>query len=219
MLKRVMPPAQTETALRSLVDLILKNNSSRFAVLLAESPSLASASFARGATRQDAEGSAFYLEVLGRYIYAGDTALHIAAASYRAAMASLLMQSGADIRARNRRGNEPLHAAAIGNPASPLWDPEAQEATIACLIEAGADPNAQNKDGATPLHLAVRSRCANAVQALLRRGADAAIKNRNGSTAVQLTLHTTGASGSGSPEAKAHNREIIRLLRGQDGSC
>ena len=83
-----------------------------------------------------------------------------------------------------------------------------------CLIEAGADPNAQNMDGATPLHRAVRTRCAGAVRALLDHGADPAIRNKNGSTAMQLALHTTGRGGSGSPEAKAQQQEILLLLQG-----
>ena len=74
--------------------------------------------------------------------------------------------------ARNRRGAEPLHAAAAGMPGSPDWDPQAQAATIARLIAAGADPNASDQGGATPLHKAVRTRCAAAVKALIDGGAD-----------------------------------------------
>jgi hypothetical protein len=62
-------------------------------------------------------------------------------------MADKLIKAGANVRAKNRRGSEPLHAAAFGSPGSPRWDPAAQAATIASLIKAGADPNAQNMDG------------------------------------------------------------------------
>lgn len=41
-----------------------------------------------------------------------------------------------------RRGSEPLHAAVIGNPESPVWNPKAQREGILCLMHAGADPNA-----------------------------------------------------------------------------
>jgi len=125
-----------------------------------------------------------------------------------------LIRAGALPRSKNRRGTEPLHAAAAGGPGSPRWNPVAQAATIACLIEAGADPNAPNMDGATPLHRAVRARCADAVRTLLDHGADPSLRNKGGSTALQLALHTTGRSGSGSPEAKAQQREILRLLGG-----
>ena len=130
-------------------------------------------------------------------------------------MADKLIKAGANLRAKNRRGSEPLHAAAFGSPGSPRWDPAAQVATIVCLIEAGADPNAQNMDGATPLHRAVRTRCADAIKALLDHGADPTVRNKNGSTALQLALHTTGRSGSGSHEAKAQQKEILLLLQGR----
>jgi hypothetical protein len=53
------------------------------------------------------------------------------------------------------------------------------------------------------------------VQALLDHGADPAIRNKNGSTAIQLATRTTGRSGSGSPEAKAQQQEILLLLEGR----
>jgi hypothetical protein len=68
-------------------------------------------------------------------------------------------------------------------------------------------------DGATPLHRAVRTRCAEAVRALLDHGANPAIRNKNGSTALNLALHTTGRGGSGSPEAKAQQQAILLLLQ------
>jgi ankyrin repeat protein len=117
------------------------------------------------------------------------------------------------VRARNRRGAEPLHAAAVGSPVSPAWNPPAQAATIALLIEAGADPDAVDMDGVTPLHRAVRTRCAAAVAALLDGGADAARRNKGGSTPLRLAGLTTGRGGSGSPEAKAQQQEILRLLQ------
>jgi len=199
--------------LRRLVDAIVTNDSSLFSELLDGSPALASASFSEGATRQRPGPS--LLREIGHYIYSGDTALHFAAASYRHDMAGKLIKAGANLRAKNRRGAEPLHAAAFGNPTSPRWNPEAQAATIIGLIEAGADPNAQNMDGATPLHRAVRTRCAGAVRALLDHGADPKIRNKNGSTAMELALRTTGRGGSGSTEAKAQQREILLLLRGR----
>ena len=204
-----MDGVASEQALRRLVDSIVDGDNSRFSGLLSASPVLALARFSRGATRQD---PGYYIEALGQHIYVGDTALHFAAASYRHGFVLELIKAGANVRGRNRRGVEPIHAAAVGSPGSPMWHPEAQAAVIATLVEAGADPNAQNTDGATPLHRAVRTRCASAVQALLDHGAEPAIRNKNGSTAMQLALRTTGRSGSGSPQAKSQNEQILRLL-------
>jgi hypothetical protein len=199
--------------LRQLVDAIVANNVALFSRLIDESSELATATFAQGATRQGPRPN--FIEEIGHYIYSGDTALHFAAAAYRPKMADRLVKAGANVQAKNRRGSEPLHAAAFGSPNSPRWDPAAQAATIVHLIEAGADPNAQNMDGATPLHRAVRTRCAGAVRALLDHGANPAILNKNGSTAMKLALYTTGRPGSGSPEAKAQQQEILLLLQGR----
>jgi Ankyrin repeats (many copies) len=79
-------------------------------------------------------------------------------------------------------------------------------------IAAGADPNAVDKSGVTPLHRAVRTRCTAAVKVLLESGADIRRKNKNGSTPMQIATRTTGRGGSGSPEAKAQQAQIVRLL-------
>jgi ankyrin repeat protein len=178
--------------------------------LLAASPSLAKAHLETGATRQ-APGASYLVEI-GHHLYAGDTALHVAAAGHRLQLARALVSAGADISARNRHGVQPLHYAADGLPGSPRWNPDAQRATVAYLIDAGADPNAADRRGVTPLHRAVRTRCATAVSALLAAGADPLLANRNGSTPVALAVRNTGRGGSGSPHSKEQQREIVRLL-------
>ena len=160
--------------------------------LLAASPALASARIAQGATRQGAKD--YYLEPIAHYVYAADTALHIAAAAYRCEVARKLIALGAHVRARNRRGAEPLHYAADGAPGAPTWNPNAQAETIAILIAAGADPNAADNSGVMPLHRAVRTRCAAAVRALIAGGADANAKNKSGSSPMQLATRTTAAA-------------------------
>ena len=155
----------------------------------------------------------YHIDKIGHYVYSGDTALHIAAASYREEIARKLIAIGADVHARNRRGAEPLHYAVDGMPESRVWKPDAQAATVACLIEAGADPNALDKNGATPLHRAVRTRCAVAVKVLLEGGADPRRKNKNGSTPMLLVTQNTGRGGSGSREAKAQQERIVELLQ------
>jgi Ankyrin repeats (many copies)/Ankyrin repeat len=173
-------------------------------------PGLAIARARNGATRQHAQEH--YFDQIQHYLYGGDTALHIAAAAYRFEIAPQLIALGSDVRARNRRGAEPLHYAADGMPGSPGWNPSAQAATIACLIHAGADPNAVDRSGVTPLHRAVRTRCAAAVRALLDGGADVRCRNKNGSTPIRLATRNTGRGGSGSLEAKTQQAEIVRLL-------
>jgi ankyrin repeat protein len=178
--------------------------------LLAASPSLASAHLEQGATRQAAKD--YYLDEIEHYLYAGDTALHLAAASYRPELARALVSAGADVSAKNRRGARPLHYAADGVPGSASWNPDAQAATVAYLINAGADPNVTDGSGVTPLHRAVRTRCAAAVSALLDGGADPRRKNRNGSSPLKLATQDTGRGGTGFPQSKAQQWEIVRLL-------
>jgi hypothetical protein len=118
------------------------------------------------------------------------------------------MAHGADCRARNRRGAEPLHYAADANH----WEPAAQAETIAYLISVGADPDALDKSGVAPLHRAVRTRSLPAVQALLDGGANSRLPNAAGSTPLHLAVQTTGRGGSGAPHAREQQEGIIRLL-------
>jgi len=203
--------SSNDAALRKLMKEIVTGDAAAIERLLRMTPALANARLEEGATRQAAKENR--LAGIGHYVYKGDTALHVAAAAYRADIARRLIALGGDVRARNRRGAEPLHYAADGMPGSPLWDPIAQAATVACLIGAGADPNVMDKSGVTPLHRAVRTRCTGAVRALLEGGADARRRNKNGSTPMLLATITTGRGGSGSPQSKAEQIKIARLLQ------
>jgi hypothetical protein len=193
---------------RLLVVIGAGDHRSAFALLDA-TPSLATARVAR---REE-----FFLAERLAQVYEGDTALHAAAFSYDPEMARELVNRGADVRARNRRGAEPLHAAVIGEPGSATWNPRRQREIILSLIDAGADPNATAAGGVTPLHRAVRNRCSGAVETLLRTGADPRVPNDRGSTASDLAHWTTGRGGTGSPEAKAEQRLIIELLDKSSG--
>ena len=172
--------------------------------LLNAIPSLATA----GLARRDE----FFLAERLAQVYEGDTALHAAGFSYDSEIARDLIARGANVRARNRRGAEPLHAAVIGVPGSASWDPARQRNVIVYLIGAGADPNAAAAGGVTPLDRAVRNRCSAAVEVLLRAGADPRLHNDRGSTAADLAHWTTGRGGTGSAAAKAEQRIIIELL-------
>ena len=173
---------------------------------LKASPALAAMALTVGAVRQ--ESTSFFFESIRHYLYAGDTALHMAAAAFRRPMAELLVTHGADHRAKNRRGAQPLHYAADTN----RWDPTSQAGVIAYLLSIGADPNALDKSGVAPLHRAVRTRSEPAVRALLDGGANPRQPNQAGSTPLHLAVQTTGRGGSGTDEARQQQAAIIRLL-------
>ncbi|HEX4222594.1 MAG TPA: ankyrin repeat domain-containing protein [Pseudonocardiaceae bacterium] len=164
------------------------------------------------ATERLARPDEFFIVDCQAQAYQGDTALHVAAVAYDVDIAQDLLAHDADIRARNRRGAEPLHAAVLGGPGATTWNPARQRAIIGYLVEAGADPNAAALGGVTPLHRAVRNRCSAAVETLLRLGADPHAVNDNGSTPADLARRTTGRGGTGSDAAKAEQRIIIDLL-------
>lgn len=200
----------TEVALLALIRSIAARDRKEVSRLLATAPELAARVLTVGASRQAA--SDYYFEEIPHYAYAGDTALHMAAAAHELSLVRDLVSKGALVRARNRRGAEPLHYAADGVPDSPAWNPEAQAAVIAFLIDAGADPNAIDKSGVAPLHRAIRTRCSAAVRALLGNGADAHLTNKAGSTPLRLATHNTGRGGSGSAMAREQQKQIIELL-------
>jgi len=206
-----MDADQSELALLDFVQAIVDADSNGVSRRLASSPQLARAHFLAENTSPTLHDS--LIKRVGRYQYAGDTALHFAAAAYQTEIARALLRAGANVHAANCRGLQPLHTASLGDPTSQRWNPSAQAATIALLIESGANPDAPDKLGMTPLHKAVRSRCADAVQTLLALGADPALKNKSGSTAVVLAHHNTGRGGTGTPQAKAQQQEILLILQ------
>lgn len=109
----------------------------------------------------------------------GRTALEYAAAyrfgdesrhAHRAAVVSLLTESGADLNHQDHDGDTALH-----NPVSPE--------TALALVSAGANVNIQNKYGDTPLLNTFTKAVA---QALVRNGADVTIRNNQGKTILDL---------------------------------
>ncbi|MBN8249625.1 MAG: ankyrin repeat domain-containing protein [Verrucomicrobia bacterium] len=147
------------------------------------------------------------------WIYAGDTALHLAAAGHRVEIVRSLLDVGADPNAaQNHRRSGPLHYAADGPVGEPCWDANRQVATLNVLLNSGARIHAQDRNGATALHRAVRTRCAAAVRFLLRMGADPALGNRSGSTPFHLAVQNTGRGGSGSEAAVTGQQDIIRAF-------
>jgi len=201
-----------DRALLALFDAIAARDHAEAQRLLEQAPGLASRPLEVGASRQDPDP--YFLIPIGHYVYAGDTALHVAAAAHHRELAESLVARGARVRARNRRGAEPVHYAADGR--TDEGDPESgsQRGVIAYLIEAGADPDALDKSGVAPLHRAVRTRSSGAVGALIDGGADPRLTNNSGSTPLHLAVQNTGKQNSGSERAKEEQRRIIVLLLG-----
>jgi ankyrin repeat protein len=190
-------------SLQPLFDAIIANDISRAKEFLKENPGLAKLSTAKPSLESR----------IAHWIYAGDTALHVAAAGHFPEMVKLLLKAGAppDIIGKHRHAR-PLHYAADGSLENPAWSPKQQVATMRLLLEVGADIHAQDKNGATPLHRAVRTRCSDAVRCLLDAGADPTIQNKPGSTPFHLAVQNTGRGGSGADKAKAAQREIIQTF-------
>ena len=194
------------SAFLEFVRLVVDGDVGKVSGRLRDTPAMATMALSVGATR--AQASDFFFTEIRHYIYGGDTALHMSAAAFSRPMAELLVSHGADCRAKNRRGAEPLHYASDGKRS----ELPAQAEVIEYLVSIGADPNAVDKSGVTPLHRAVRTRSLAAVRALLDGGAKLRQPNKSGSTPLHLAVQTTGASGSGSDEARRQQERIIKLL-------
>jgi hypothetical protein len=199
-----------DTQLRELFGVIVQRDVERLARLIADHPVLPRTALDVGASRS--ASTEFFLDEIKHYVYAGDTALHVAAAAHWPEGAALLLDAGADIKAVNRHAQTPLHYACAGGPGLKGWNPKAQAKVIQILLDAGAEPNVTAK-GVAPLHTAVRNRCALAVETLLAGGADPALENKSGSTPAHLATVTSGRGGTGDVEAKAQQAKIVELLK------
>eukprot|EP01087_Luapelamoeba_hula_P008966 TRINITY_DN2282_c0_g2_i1.p1 TRINITY_DN2282_c0_g2~~TRINITY_DN2282_c0_g2_i1.p1 ORF type:complete len:579 (+),score=120.46 TRINITY_DN2282_c0_g2_i1:524-2260(+) len=100
------------------------------------------------------------------------TPLHVACA-HSAESAVVLINHKADIRIADKKGNKPIHVAAIND----------QPKTIVCLLEAGASIDEQNtEDGNTPLHMTIQQKSFLALKKLVEKGADIYVTNKVGLT-------------------------------------
>jgi ankyrin repeat protein len=115
---------------------------------------------------------------------AGSTPLHHAAAFGAVGTMALLLDAGADVNARNKRGSTPLHWA--------IHD----EAKVRLLLSRGAGVNGRQVEGRTPLYLAASLGNGNAIlRLLLAKSADPNIALANGRTPLMA------AAGRGDVEA------------------
>ncbi len=152
-----------------------------------------------------------------------DMPLHFAA---NTAVASLLIEAGAEVEALDRWGRTPLHWAAqfgradvvdlllragagvdrqASDGATPLhWAAqEGHAGVVQRLLRAGASVDRQDGDGRTPLHRAAWRGRAEVVKILLDAGADPGIRNRSG----QTPLHESRSNGH---EAVARHLEAAQ---------
>jgi hypothetical protein len=152
------------------------------------------------------------VEEVPHQLYAGDTALHLAAAALRPRVVAALIAAGADPKAANRRGATALHYACDARPGNKTWHPSNQRSVIELLLDAGSDIEHRDKSDATPLHRAIRGRSPEAVRCLLENGAQVnATHGRQRMTPLHLARHSTGASGTGG--TRAEQQAIVELLR------
>lgn len=107
----------------------------------------------------------------------GLTPLHIASRGDAINIVKLLLEAGADPKAKDPRKNTPLHSACyFGNIK-----------TAGLLVKANAELNAQNEYGVTPLHMATRMGQSEVVDLLLGAGADPNAKDYKGLTPLDIS--------------------------------
>jgi uncharacterized protein len=133
-------------------------------------------------------------QAVNAFSFDGWTPLHLAAFFGRTATAELLLESGAaaDLLARNRQANLPLHAATAARRVD----------VVSLLLGHGSDVNARTADGWTPLHLAAHGGFAELVDIFVEKGAGLNTRNAQGATPLDLAIE------QGRTEVAAHLRAL-----------
>jgi ankyrin repeat protein len=109
--------------------------------------------------------------VSSKDVETGRTPLHIAAMSRNRDMAKFLLAHGADVNAKGKGGETPLHYAAT-----------VDKDIVALLLASNADVNARDNRGLTPLHAAAAFGQIDIAELLLANKADVNAKSEDGYT-------------------------------------
>ena len=109
----------------------------------------------------------------------GYTPLYYAAWNNAVETATLLIERGAAVNAKDDNGETPLHRAAYKNAVE----------TATLLIERGAAVNAKNSIGVTPLYRAASNNAVETATLLIERGAAVNAKNDYGYTPLHLATY------------------------------
>ena len=151
----------------------------------------------------------YFFEAIAHYMYADDTALHMAAAAHSAEITQALLTKGADCFAKNRRGAQPLHFAADANAGNP---------GSASRHHRVPDPSRRRsqRNGQERCH-AVAPRRSHAIRnggrsLAGRRCGAARAETETARPPLHLAVQNTGASHSGTPQAIDQRRLAIDLL-------
>ena len=115
---------------------------------------------------------------------AEDTDLHSAAWDNNVAEAKQLIDSGAEINAKDEDGYTPLHRAAFKNAA----------AAVKLLIDSGAEINAKDNNGATPLSWTAQENAAAVAKVLIDNGAEIQAQDNDGDTPLHWTAQNNAAA-------------------------
>lgn len=157
---------------------------------------------AKYAIGYDANGPV-YMDVLD-----GDTPLHVAVSNGRPDLVEMLLENGADVKAKNNVGDSALHFACMRNRKTGRKD------IICQLLLHGADVNAQNNvneledleedsdgelvnddqnvGGDTPLQNAINELSIQTIRTLLNNGADISIQDGYGLNAIHWAVMIEG---------------------------
>jgi ankyrin repeat protein/beta-lactamase regulating signal transducer with metallopeptidase domain len=128
------------------------------------------------------QGSRDLVELLtAKGVAAPESTIHLAAHAGDLARVKTLIEKGADVNARDKRGNTPLFSAVLAKT----------DEVARFLIANGADVNAQDDLGMTPLLSAAGGGSKKVIELLIAKGADVNARNKFGATPLHAACQRT----------------------------